>query len=69
MAEDVEKFLATHGPETMARLWFCLAYYSHGRIGDMPRLGSNNESLHDGERYLEWQPSKKGSAFDLDSLG
>ena len=29
----------------------------------MHRLGSNNEALHDGERYLEWQHSKNGSAF------
>lgn len=69
LAEDVEKFLARHGPGTMARLWFCLAYDSHGRIGDMHRLGSNNEALHDGERYLEWQPSKKGSAVVSIPLG
>ncbi len=35
----------------------------------MHRLGSNNEALHDGERYLEWQPSKKGSAFVSIPLG
>lgn len=60
---DVEKFLTAHEPGTMARLWFCLAYATHGRIGDMKDLGPSNEAIHDGTRYIEWQPSKKGSAF------
>ncbi len=68
-AQDVEKFLATHGPGTMARLWFCLAYDSHGRIGDMHLLGSKNLVQYDGERYLEWQPAKRGSAFVSIPLG
>ena len=38
-AEDVEKCLKTHGPGTMARLWFCLAYATHSRIGDAPTMG------------------------------
>jgi integrase len=62
-AEDVEKFLKAHGPGAMARLWFCLAYATHGRIGDAPFLGPGNEAIHDGDRYLEWQPRKSGSAF------
>lgn len=62
-AEDVEKYLETHGPGTMARLWFCLAYATHSRIGDAPTLGPGNEAYHDGVRFIEWQPSKKGSAF------
>ncbi|MEI4235519.1 hypothetical protein [Roseovarius sp. D22-M7] len=61
--EDVEKFLAAHAPGTMAQLWLCLAYDGHGPIGDMHRLGPGNEAMHDGDRYLEWQPAKKGSAF------
>lgn len=62
-AKDVEKFLSAHGPGSMARLWFCLAYATHGRIGDAPFLGPGNEATHDGVRYLEWQPRKSGSAF------
>lgn len=62
-AHDVEKFLKAHGPGTMARLWFCLAYATHGRIGDAPFLGPVNEVVHDGVRHIEWQPRKRGSAF------
>lgn len=62
-AEDVKKYLEFHGPGTMARLWFSLAYATHSRIGDAPTLGPVNEAQHDGVRYIEWQPSKKGSAF------
>ncbi len=62
-AENVEKFLTTHGPGTMARLWFCLAYGTHSRIGDAPTLGPGNETGHDGVLFIEWQPGKKGSAF------
>ena len=62
-AEDVQMYLATHGPGTMARLWFCLSYATHSRIGDAPTLGPGNEADHDGVRFIEWQPSKSGSAF------
>lgn len=62
-ADDIQKFLTAHRPGTMARLWFCLAYATHGRIGDAPFLGSANDVTHDGERYLEFQPRKRGSAF------
>ncbi len=62
-AKDVEKFLETHGPRTMVRLCFCLAYATHGRIGDAPFLGPDNEAMHDDVRYIEWQLRKSGSAF------
>lgn len=62
-AEDVQKFLEAHCPGTMARLWFCLAYATHGRIGDAPFLSPKNEKKRDGTRHLEWQPRKRGSAF------
>lgn len=62
-AGDVQKFLETHGAGTMARLWFCLAYATHSRIGDAPTMGPSNEAYHGGVRFIEWQPSKKGSAF------
>jgi len=62
-AQDVQKFLEAHGPGTMARLWFCLAYATHSRIGDAPTMGPTNEADYEGVRFIEWQPSKKGSAF------
>ena len=62
-AKDVQMYLEAHGPGTMARLWFCSAYATHSRIGDAPTLGPGNEVDHDGVRFIEWQPSKKGSAF------
>ena len=60
---DVEKFLQCHGPGSMARLWFCLAYATAGRIGDAPYLGPKNEVFHDNVRHIDWQPRKKGSKF------
>ncbi|TCO69014.1 tyrosine-type recombinase/integrase [Rhodovulum euryhalinum] len=60
--KDVKAFLKTHGPGTTARLWFLLAFNSLGRIGDMHRLGPGNLDQADGETFLSWQPSKKGSA-------
>ena len=62
-AEDVKKFLEAHGPGTMGRLWFCLAYATHSRIGDAPTMGPGNEAYYDEVRFIEWQPRKKGSAF------
>ena len=62
-AKDVEKFLTTFGPGTMARLWFCLAYSTHSRISDAPTMGPANERKHEGVLHIEWQPQKKGSAF------
>lgn len=62
-ADDVDKFLTTHGPGTKARLWFCVAYSTHSRISDAPTLGPANERFHAGVRHIEWQPQKKGSAF------
>ena len=62
-ATDVEKFLRTHAPGSMARLWFILAYATRSRIGDAPSLGPENEASHEGVGYIEWQGSKRGSAF------
>ncbi len=62
-AVDIRRFLDRHGPGTVARLWFCLAYATAGRIGDAPFLGPSNEAFHDGVRHIDWQPRKKGSKF------
>ena len=62
-ADDFTRFLDRHPPGSTARLWFALAYATGGRIGDAPHLGPANIQTHDEERFLEWQPSKKGSAM------
>lgn len=59
--KEVENFLSRHGPGTMARLWFCLADCTAGRIGDMPSFGRENITTIDGEMAISWQPSKPGS--------
>ena len=62
-AEEVEKFLDRHAAGSMARLWFAMAYATHGRIGDMPFLGAGNIVERDDVLMLEWQPRKRGSEF------
>lgn len=62
-ASDIKQYLEKHGPGSMARLWFCMAYATHCRISDSPTMGPCNETFHEGVRFIEWQPKKKGSAF------
>ena len=62
-AEDESKFLARHGPGTMARRWFFLAKNMAGRIGDTHDIGPANIKLKEGRAFLAWQPKKKGSKF------
>ena len=59
---DAEKFLAHHGPGTMARRWFLLAEATAGRIGDMRLLGPQHELTRKDRLYIKYQPSKKGSS-------
>ncbi len=59
---DAEKFLAHHGPGTMARRWFLLAEATAGRIGDMHLLGPEHEMTRNERLYIRYQPSKKGSS-------
>ena len=59
---DAEKFLAYHGPGTMARRWFLLAEATAGRIGDMHTLGPRHELTRNERLYIRFQPSKKGSS-------
>ncbi|TMM55118.1 tyrosine-type recombinase/integrase [Sulfitobacter sabulilitoris] len=59
--EDKAKFLAFHGPGTMARRWFLLANDTAGRIGDTHLLGPEHEVFRGDHQVLSWQPSKKGS--------
>ncbi len=60
--EDAEKFLARHGPGTMARRWFLLAEATAGRIGDMHTLGPRFERTKGERLFIRYQPSKRGSA-------
>ena len=59
---DVDKFLAFHGPGTMARRWLLLAEATAGRIGDMHILGPRHELTRNERLYIRFQPSKKGSS-------
>ncbi|NDU99885.1 hypothetical protein GZA08_02730 [Pseudoroseicyclus sp. CLL3-39] len=59
---DAERFLAHHGPGTMARRWFLLAEATAGRIGDMHLLGPDHELTRNERLYIRYQPSKKGSS-------
>ncbi len=59
--DDKKKFLACHGPGTMARRWFLLADNTAGRIGDSHRLGPRHEVIRDDQQFISWQPRKRGS--------
>jgi integrase len=61
--DDVKRFLACHGPGTMARRWFLLAKLTAGRIGDMHLLGPQNERVRDDRLYIRYQPGKRGSSL------
>ncbi|MDV7142587.1 site-specific integrase, partial [Tropicimonas sp. TH_r6] len=45
----------------MARLWFCEADTTAGRIGDMHHLGQKNLKDIEGDAFLIYQPQKRGS--------
>ncbi len=61
--EDMYKFLKTHKRGTIARLWLFLSINVLPRIGDVSRLGKVNLVIRHGVHWIEFQPSKKGSAF------
>ena len=61
--EEEAKFLARHGPGTMARRWFYLSKNTSGRIDDVVELGPKNIKLKNDRAYLGWQPKKKGSKY------
>jgi integrase len=62
-AEDMSKFLAMHKPGSMARLWLLLSLNVLPRIGDVGGLGQLNLKVRKSVQWLEFQPSKKGSAY------
>ena len=60
---DMSKFLKRHRSGSMARLWFLFSVNILPRIGDVSRLGRMNLIARKGVVWIEFQPSKKGSAF------
>ena len=61
--EDFSKFMEAHGQGTMARLWLLLSINTLPRIGDVSCLGKGNFISREDGIWIEFQPSKKGSAF------
>ena len=59
--EDAIAFLEAHGPGTMARRWFLLAWNTSGRIGDMHWLGPDQIAVKGEKVMIRYQPSKAGS--------
>lgn len=62
-AADLKAFLKQHGPGSPARRWLFLALFTACRIGDVILLGRRHEEIRGDQVWLDWQPSKKGSAF------
>lgn len=61
--KEMRQFLRHHGAGTMARLWLLQSLNTLPRIGDAGRLGGDHLTDIDGATWIEYQPSKKGSAF------
>lgn len=61
-ADDLRKYAKRHPPGTMANRALALFMFTACRIGDAWWLGKDQEAERDGLRWMEWQPSKKGSA-------
>ncbi len=59
--EDLEKFRKTHPFGTKAHLALTLFMFTACRIGDAVLLGRQHEEKRNGQLWLSWQPSKKGS--------
>ena len=59
---DLAKFKETHPRGSTAFLWLTLSMFTGCRIGDAASLGRANERVIDGQPWLVWKPSKKGSA-------
>lgn len=57
-ADDVRKYLAFHGPGTMARRCMILVLSTVARREDLRNLGPANEIERDGQRWLRWTQSK-----------
>lgn len=65
-ADDVAKYLAHHGPGTMARRCMILVLSTVARREDIRNLGPANEFERDGRIWLRWTQSK--SPHDVTEL-
>jgi integrase len=61
--KEMRQFFNHHGTGTMARLWLLESLNTLPRIGDTGRLGDEHMSEIDGDKWIGYQPGKKGSAF------
>lgn len=61
-AEDLRKYRETHPVGMPAYLYICLLMFTGTRISDSVLLGPKHEKRVDGQTWLEWQPTKAGSA-------
>jgi integrase len=61
--EEFKQFLKRHESGSMARLWLMMSLNTLPRIGDAGMLGGKHLSEIDGEKWIGYQPSKRGSAF------
>lgn len=57
-AQDVAKYLAHHGPGTMARRCMILVLSTVARREDLRNLGPEHEFERDGQLWLRWTQSK-----------
>lgn len=62
-SDDLRAFLKVHRPGSHAYVWLMLSLFSGARRGDLIDLGREHEQERYGVTCIEWQPSKKGSAF------
>jgi integrase len=60
--KDLRQFREAHPKGTTPFLWLTLLAFTACRIGDARWLGRKHEVVRGTQRYLEWQPEKKGSA-------
>lgn len=61
--DDLSRYRKTHPPGTTAHLALTLFMFTACRIGDAYQLGRQHEQRHGDQKWLAWQPSKKGSRF------
>lgn len=60
---DLQRYRDTHPAGTMAHRTITLFVFAGCRIGDAVWLGPEQELMIGGDKWLGWQPSKKGSAY------
>ena len=61
--QALRAYRETHKPGTMAHLTLTLFMFTACRISDATVLGRGNQFERNGETWIGWQPSKRGSAY------